>query len=82
MILLRGAKRGPCDPTDGKPDTDVKWGDIGTTTNASAGPAPMPTLLMYADAIKKSAESKYEGVNVGDELAWCFSFMFDQRLKP
>merc|ERR1711998_442203 len=51
-----GAKRGPCDPADGKPATlreahpdahymvtDVKWGDIGTTTNASPGPAPTPT---------------------------------------
>merc|ERR1712139_150198 len=51
-----GAKRGPCDPADGKPGTlrekhpdssyvvtDVKWGDIGTTTNASPGPAPTPT---------------------------------------
>merc|ERR1712070_1005871 len=51
-----GAKRGPCDPADGKPETlrekhpdssyivtDLKWGDIGTTTNASPGPAPTPT---------------------------------------
>merc|ERR1711937_1036050 len=51
-----GAKRGPCDPADGRPETlreahpdahyivtDVKWGDIGTTTNASPGPAPTPT---------------------------------------
>merc|ERR1712100_314850 len=49
-----GAKRGPCDPADGKPETlreahpdahyivtDVKWGDIGTTP--SAGPVPPPT---------------------------------------
>merc|ERR1711918_36134 len=51
-----GAKRGPCDPADGKPETlreahpdahyivtDIKWGDIGTTTDASPGPAPTPT---------------------------------------
>merc|ERR1712070_750995 len=50
-----GCKRGPCDPADGKPETlrqkhpdssflmtDLKWGDIGTTTGGSPGPAPGP----------------------------------------
>ena len=46
-----GCERGPCDPADGKPETlreahpdssyvmtNLKWGDIGTTTGGSPGP--------------------------------------------
>jgi len=51
-----GTKRGPCDPAAGKPETlreahpdssyvmsNLRWGDLGTTTNYTPTPTPGPT---------------------------------------
>jgi len=55
-VSVPGCKRGPCDPDEGKPAhvreaypdssyvmSNVRWGDIGTTTDYTPTPTPTPT---------------------------------------